>query len=378
MGLKAVLVCAIGAATIFQFVLFNKHHVENKNDNIAVVPNNSDPGNNNSVNSNYSNSRRLGSTTASDENEQQRQQQCSVEKLIAKSSKEVQQPEKSILSNLRGKLFGSPPPTKKPCALLFFGLAKQFRSLILPSIEQYILSIPANEQCDIFAHTYDVTEVVGKSHKNETGIIINPKEIYDLTSNVVMDTEEEFQSARRFKKLMNGIYKPTRRMGWSTESLGNMYRQWHSIERVWDYMTEFEGKQNIQYERVGMFRSDVLYQTPINIFEGGDAVIPKFGFLVNDRMFYGTRRNAHIWSKIRFSGMLTPGCYKRRHPSIGMHSEFYMKDFILQKMSTSTNTQVYEDLNICFFRVRSNGDVETDDCTKVYEMPSFLIDLGLV
>ena len=150
-----------------------------------------------------------------------------------------------------------------------------------------------------------------------------------------------------------------------------MYRQWHSIERVWDYMEETEQKLGIQYERVALFRSDVQYASPINIFEGGDAVIPKFGFFINDRMFYGKREYAHIWAKIRFAGMDNRQCYRPRHPLVGMHSEFYLKDFVLSKIPID----VVEDDTICFYRVRGTGEVSYDDCTKKYHFPEFLRDV---
>jgi hypothetical protein len=142
-----------------------------------------------------------------------------------------------------------------------------------------------------------------------------------------------------------------------------MYKQWHSIERVWDLMEENENNLGVEYERVGLFRSDVKYTTPINIFDG-DAVIPKFGFIASDRMFYGLRENAKIWSKIRFSGVT---CYKPRHAALAMHSEFYMKDFVLAKIPTEVETR-----DFCFYRVRGNGDVLDDDCTKAYYLPTFM------
>jgi hypothetical protein len=89
----------------------------------------------------------------------------------------------------------------------------------------------------------------------------------------------------------NPTMLPTPQLGWSQLSLENMYNQWHSIESVWDLMQDAERRRGIEYSRVGLFRTDVKYVTPIDIFKGGDAVIPDFGFLVNDRMFYGTYNN---------------------------------------------------------------------------------------
>lgn len=132
-------------------------------------------------------------------------------------------------------------------------------------------------------------------------------------------------------------------------------------------MREAEERRGIHYERVGLFRSDVKYVTPIDIFDG-DAVIPEFGFLVNDRMFYGTYENAHVWAKIRYPSV---PCYQPRHKSIKMHSEFFMNDLVLKNIPNVTKK------DICFYRVRANGEVWEDDCTKHYEFPKHLVELNL-
>eukprot|EP00339_Tiarina_fusa_P028847 CAMPEP_0117002398 /NCGR_PEP_ID=MMETSP0472-20121206/4085_1 /TAXON_ID=693140 ORGANISM="Tiarina fusus, Strain LIS" /NCGR_SAMPLE_ID=MMETSP0472 /ASSEMBLY_ACC=CAM_ASM_000603 /LENGTH=132 /DNA_ID=CAMNT_0004702741 /DNA_START=19 /DNA_END=413 /DNA_ORIENTATION=- len=54
---------------------------------------------------------------------------CSLSGLLASGSKQR-------------SLRKSTPPQKKPCALLFFGLAKQFRNVTLPSIKAHILDVP--------------------------------------------------------------------------------------------------------------------------------------------------------------------------------------------------------------------------------------------
>ena len=132
-------------------------------------------------------------------------------------------------------------------------------------------------------------------------------------------------------------------------------------------MQEAEHRRGLEYERVGLFRTDVKYVTPIDIFDG-DAVIPNFGFLVNDRMFYGTYENAHVWAKIRFPSV---PCYKPRHNSIKMHSEFFMNDFVLRNIPNVSKK------DICFHRVRANGAVWEDDCTKKYDFPKHLVELNL-
>ena len=134
-------------------------------------------------------------------------------------------------------------------------------------------------------------------------------------------------------------------------------------------MQQYEQATGIRYDRVGLFRTDVQYVTPIDIHDGNDAVVPGFGFLVNDRMFYGTYDNAHVWAKIRYASV---DCYQPRHPFVQMHSEFFMNDLILPNIPNVTRRD-----DICFYRVRSNGNVLTDDCTKFYPMPEELLRLNL-
>ncbi len=45
----------------------------------------------------------------------------------------------------------------QPCALLFFGLVKHFDDLALPSIQKNIVG--PNHQCDIYLHTYNITDL---------------------------------------------------------------------------------------------------------------------------------------------------------------------------------------------------------------------------
>lgn len=256
--------------------------------------------------------------------------------------------------------------SEEPCALLFFGLAKHFRAIVLPSIQENILQVSGNAKCDIFIHNYDIT-TVSNVRNNEVSDNLDPMEVYSLTDQVVMDTIDDFLAKRDMKFYADANMKPYKSMGWDRASLENMYKQWHSIERVWDLMQQKEAATGIRYQRVGLFRSDVQYVTPIDIFDG-DAVIPKFGFLVNDRMFYGTYSNAHVWAKSRFPSV---GCYVPRHRSIKMHSEFFMNDFVLRLIPNVTKK------DICFYRVRANGVIWDDDCTKSYEFPKHLIDLNL-
>ena len=87
-----------------------------------------------------------------------------------------------------------------------------------------------------------------------------------------------------------------------------------------------------RYQIVGLFRSDVLYKTDIDV-TNGEAVVPNWGWWghsgnstiggMNDRMFYGLRRHAEVWATGRRERI--PG-FVRAHPELvgELHSERFM------------------------------------------------------
>ena len=67
------------------------------------------------------------------------------------------------------------------CALLFFGLFRDFRALALPSIQRNVLA--HNSHCDIYLHTYNISSV-------------HPEDAFLLTNNVSISTMDEFWDQR--------------------------------------------------------------------------------------------------------------------------------------------------------------------------------------
>ena len=79
--------------------------------------------------------------------------------------------------------------------------------------------------------------------------------------------------------------------GWTyPTSMDNMIKQWHSIDAVWNLMNNTN-----HYDRVGLFRVDVKYKTPIDISDA-DAVIPNFQHWGGLRsVFYRTIVRTFYW-----------------------------------------------------------------------------------
>jgi hypothetical protein len=225
---------------------------------------------------------------------------------------------------------------------LFFGLAKQFKTTVLPSIRQYVLS--PNQGCDVYAHTYLLNETTN-SRNGESHVALNTKELLLLAPNAVLDTAADFRKARNVAAFR--AYHPGG--SWKyPESIDNMHMQWYSIERAWNAMVA-SGKR---YSRVGFFRVDVQYRSPVSIRDGADAVVPDWGGWggLNDRLFYGSFACAQIWATQRF-----PRVALFAAKSGGkVRSELFMKS-LLRDVLVSKEA-------ICFFRVRAAGNVMTEDC----------------
>ncbi|KAL3933120.1 MAG: hypothetical protein SGBAC_010536 [Bacillariaceae sp.] len=283
-----------------------------------------------------------------------------------------QGPETTSASQVAVDVVGHQPV--KRCALLFFGLIKDFDQLALPAIQQHILQ--PNPQCDVFLHTYNIT-VTRISRRNlEQPYQVRTEEAYHLTNHVAFDTERTFDDEH------SNLLRRTRRLyhrewGACCKSHDNMIKQWHSIKRVWDLMVDHEQKlvldgqpngrqgseKKLYYEQIGLFRSDVFYISPIDIYES-NAALPNFASYkgYNDRLFYGQRSYAKIWAD-RFSFAAT---FERQYmvASItrgkkrGYHSESF-----LYHLLGHHNVPV-EKKNICVWRIRTGSRLSVEDCTR--------------
>jgi hypothetical protein len=264
--------------------------------------------------------------------------------------------------------------SNESCALLFFGLARNnFPEVVLPSIQRNI--VRQNPQCDIYVHNYKLSTTYTNPRNGEANVALRSDVVELLTPNVTYDTDQSFQAAHNvtyYRQFLPSAMQNDINFKWSPVSIDNMIRQWHSIHRVWELMQEAtrkgDGKTSSSYNRVGFFRTDVIYKTPINILEGGDAVVPHFFCkdrfqIMNDRLFYGSFENAKVWATHRF-GFVHPFLRKiQMHPPFyspggfrGLHSETFMYELL----STFIGRAKVHKGDMCFHRVRSNGQVLND------------------
>jgi hypothetical protein len=345
------------------------------------------------------------------------------------------------------------------CALLFFGLPRAYRGLVLPSITRHILLPNVHHQCDVYVHYYHLDrETPGRF--NEGGRI-QSKDVHGLeyathevwkwyhgqqqqqarsetnqgsvtttttTTNrppivrFIKDAEQDFWNqrgslvqryltmridqlnvtfARRSSmtttntttttstntttttttKKKRLAYYPWKIPSYSNVSVVNIVKQWHSIDKVFTRM-----EQEKQYARVGIFRSDCVYVTPIDIalLEGPanteatndnydddqnattptiatnttattpvtgtptsrvdvvvvvvdernqNVVIPAFAqYPVNDRMIYGPYSAVRMWATQRFRLLEKRVRRQSRHRGMVLHSERFLSETLFPEM----------------------------------------------
>ena len=273
------------------------------------------------------------------------------------------------------------PARHEPCALLFFGLLKHFEDIALPAIRKNILQ--NNPQCDIFLHTYELKELPINARNTELEIEkMNATEAYLLTDHVAIESMESFATKRTpFMEHSRRLYH--RGWGECCQSHDNMIKQWHSIAGVWDLMRRNEiamvgNNDTTYYTHVGLFRSDVYQATPIgNIFDS-TAVVPVFDNYggINDRIFYGTYKNARRWAdRFGFSETFEnkymiayePNNPKSIHTTHGYHSEHYLKQ-LLKHFQINENPK----WDLCCWRIRSVGRLQISDCMELNEALKFM------
>jgi len=257
------------------------------------------------------------------------------------------------------------------CALLFFGLPRQFKDIAFPSIKKHI--IDPNKNCKIFIHAYNVKQAVESRDKISNGRVdIEELELLTSTidtSQVLLETEEDFLDQRNLTYFRQFFPRPSH---WSyPASMDNMVRQWHSIAGAWKTMTVFEEKNEIRFNRVGLFRIDLKYDDTINVESTEEvAVVPKLMYKVtrwggtNDRLFYGIRDAAEIWATNRFGSIKEYLSWQGSNPhyegKYGLHSEDFLRYLLLHKWGLPIEEKPY-----CIQRVRSNGEVLEKDCDYI-------------
>ena len=311
-------------------------------------------------------------------------------------------------------------PNTERCALCFFGLPRSFASMVLPSIIKNILIPNARHNCDVFVHFYQQKEEPN-GRKNRGGVL-NTTQIYQLQEAVTdvqqthgpsrthddrartirdpivvftSDTEESFWESRgalidKYQTTKdakgNPVYFPYKAKTYQKSSLENIVKQWHSIESAFKLLVHTESHYlrrdsgdsgGLKYTRVGMFRSDAMFVTPIDlaVWEGPGVTTTtktdshnrygvQAGFAqmpVNDRLFYGPRAAVEVWATRRFEAV-EDRARLQPEPGYTMHSERFLNSSIFPLIEEA-GYPIVSNPDLCCLRVRADESVMLNDCS---------------
>ena len=181
------------------------------------------------------------------------------------------------------------------------------------------------------------------------------------------------QDLKRYHSQVNEdgrpAYYPYNAKTYTNTSLDNIVKQWHSVEYAFKLMDMSARQQQVSYSRVGMFRNDAMYLTPIDIamldtkLQTYDSLnryvtVAPFGRSpINDRMIYGPMEAVRIWSTQRFA-KIDERARLRQDPGYEMHSERFLNASIFPAMAAPINV----DRHCCFVRTRSDESALISDC----------------
>ena len=213
---------------------------------------------------------------------------------------------------------------REKCAINIFGLPRAFRSLVLPSLIQNVLSANKDHYCDYFVHYYNATnESAGRSGRgggiDASEVLLLEQAVHGVHSD--MDCSPLVQFAYDTDTSLNtkrsGILRDlkTRRVAgqgllyipasFSIMTTANIIKMWHSIESVWDRMQQ----QPSRFTRISMMRIYVFFATPVNVWHTKDqerdvnntvATVPAVGlYPVSDRMIYGPFCAVQVWARLQ-------------------------------------------------------------------------------
>jgi hypothetical protein len=293
------------------------------------------------------------------------------------------------------------PPNQDRCALCFFGLPRAYKTMVLPSIVRNLLIPNVRHNCDIYVHHYKQYEE--EAGRRNRGGKINPDDIFLLEAaakqvaeihgpkdgrnahripNIAFtyDTDAMFLEKRKalLDKYHNTMgpdgkpaYFPWGTKTYTSASLDNMVRQWHSIEFAYKLLDHHAKQRDVTYSRVGMFRNDAMYLTPIDIamLDKGQAdtknkhvvVAPFAQYPINDRMIYGPYDAVKIWSTKRFE-LIEKRVQLAKDPGFEMHSERFLNASVfpaIQELGFETTMN----RDICFVRTRADEAALANDCS---------------
>lgn len=181
------------------------------------------------------------------------------------------------------------------CAINFYGLPRSFFSMTLPSVIENILIPNAAYDCDFFVHYHYLTEE--KAGRSGAGGKLNPDEVL-LLEEAVRQVGEHFHGPsyipiirfgnytdddlwKKYGSFLNRtrvardvydseqrlLFLPWRDSSYTFTQVDNIAKMWHSQKSGFQLMEKTGQELGINYTRVAMFRSDVFFLTPMDVWK---------------------------------------------------------------------------------------------------------------
>lgn len=296
----------------------------------------------------------------------------------------------------------SSPPTYyssfPSCAILLYGSPNGF-PVTWPALRRNVILPNAPYGCDYYVHTFDEDDSTGSQTMATDRIVETMQEYFEqqlsrdpltrhlvqpATVHVSTSTQEEFETAHvdllhrvdtKKDELGRPIYFPFfLENGEEFNSTTDTLKTWHSIQQVWQDMERHQ-QPGRPYSRVAILRWDIVYMTPVDIYQidatrrdvqNKHVVIPGFAkYPVNDRGIYGPAKAVRMWATERFRHVdAYVQEYRFKRPGSGIHSERYMGQFLLPRMQSKfPKVEFVDRSDWCFYRVQPNHAVWISDCS---------------
>jgi len=174
---------------------------------------------------------------------------------------------------------------KGRCAIILHGIPRSFKSIVLPTLTQYIIHPNAKYQCDYYIqhHLRDFDEM--PAHPGRGGFV-NASDVFEITNtvnNVARDFENYIGYRPPIVQFVNStdadafqrhreVYAKMRLL---KDSRGNwlylpeVIRSWDGMKLAWELMDFNRQKHDICYDLVAVLGLDMALLSPIDLFEPG-------------------------------------------------------------------------------------------------------------
>lgn len=233
-------------------------------------------------------------------------------------------------------------------AICFWGLNRSTKFTISSIRKQLFFILQRNKiSFDVYLHTYAVEGLYFNRRAGE-----KPARLDNHQWKLIRPHFHRIESQKHVDSMLDLPKYRTMGCPWNSpefQTLNNHIRSLYSLKQV----TQMMLARNVPYQYVLFCRPDVIYKTPFSIhfFRGLNdhsiKLVDYAKFPVNDRFAICTPSVAKIYG-LRFDKAYDYSLHKP------LHSETYLANILKE------NKIQIQEIRFIFFRVRSDGRVQTD------------------